>query len=166
MSDATPPARRVFRRQWHRFAVPAAVAVAAFGGFAWRIPDGLWVAIPGLCVSLLFCACLHGGLTLTREGIEWYVIRPNWRFRTIPWAAVRDVRKSLFGLLPRIRLVAAPGRYELWVWGTPRPDRPMEVEIWTQGLTGGDAVWDAIHQFWSPRDGVAPDEATASRATA
>jgi hypothetical protein len=158
MSDSTTvpterPECRHFRRQWYRLVIPCVFAVAMCGLFAFRIPDSLWVALPALSVTLLVCALLHGGLTLSRVGIAWYVLFPKWRYRTIPWPVVREVRKSPFGLPPRLRLLVEPGRYEPWLWGTPRRDQPLEIEIWTQGFTGGEALWDAIQRFRSSPDG-------------
>ncbi len=98
--SATPPTASVphqhFRRHWHRTVIPAVFAIAAFGLFAHRVPDSLWVAVPALCFSLLFCALLHGGLIISREGIAWYILHPKWRYRVIPWQAVLDVRKDVF----------------------------------------------------------------------
>ena len=91
---------------------------------------------------------------ISSEGIEWYILRPKWRYRAIPWRAVLDVRKSLFGLQP-IRLIVEHARYEPWLWGTPQRDRQMDIEIWPNAYTGGEAIWDVIRQFWSSRDRVA-----------
>jgi len=149
-----PRQRQHFRRHWYRAAIPGAFAVASFGLFAYRVPDGIWVAIPLLCLSLLFCALLHGGLIISSEGIEWYILRPKWRYRAIPWQAVLDVRKTRLGLHP-LRLIVQHGRYELWLWGAPQPDRQMDIEIWPNAYSGGEAIWDAIQHFWSSRDRVA-----------
>ena len=138
--------------------------VAAFGQFAYRIPDGIWVAIPFLCFSLLFCAFLQGGLIISGEGIEWYILRPKWRYRAIPWQAVLDVRKTRFGLHP-IGLIVEHGRYEPWLWGTPQRDRQMDIDIWSNGYAGGEAIWDAIQYFWSSRDRVADVAAVNEQAT-
>lgn len=138
-----------FRRHLHRAVIPAVFAVVVFALFAYRIPDALWVAIPGLCFCLLLCVLLHGGLIISHEGIAWYILRPTWRYRTIPWQAVLDVRKTLFGLLHPIRLIVKDGRYEPWLWGTPRPNRRRDIAIWPYSYTGGEAVWDVIHHFWS-----------------
>jgi hypothetical protein len=132
--------------------IPGIFAVTVFGVFAYRIDGGFWLAVLGICLSLAFCALLHGGLVISHEGIEWYILRPKWRYRFIPWHVVLDVRKSLFGVLHPIRLIVKHGRYEPWLWGTPQPDRKMDVEIWPNGYADGEAIWDTIHQFWSSRD--------------
>lgn len=120
--------RRHFRRQWHRSVIPSVVAIATFGLFAYRIPDGLGIAIPGICFILALCGLMHGGLIVSRDGIEWYVLRPKWRYRKIPWHAVLDARRNRFRN-PEVRLVVESGRYEPWVWGTPRRDRVAEIPI-------------------------------------
>lgn len=153
MSGSTIPSSmplqpRHFRRQWYRFAIPSAFAVLAFGQFAYYVPDALWIAMIGLCLSISLCAMLHGGLIVSREGIEWYILHPRWRYRVVPWDAVLDIRKTLFVLHP-IRLIVEEGRYERWLWGTPRPDRRMDIEIWPRGYSGGRALWDLLHEYWS-----------------
>lgn len=137
-----------FRRHWWRTAIPAAFAVVMFGLFVHHVPAAVGVAVPSLGLLLLLCAALHGGVTVSREGIAWYILRPKWRYRVIPWSAVLDVRKSLFGLNP-VRLIVEHRRYEPWVWGTEQPDRRSEVEVWPNGYAGGEALWDTIHRYWS-----------------
>jgi hypothetical protein len=153
--DATPttiaPSRpRHFRRHWWRAVVPGAFAIGLFGMFAHRIPDGVWAAVPGLAFVLVLCAALHGGLVVSPAGIEWYAVRPRWRYRAVPWDAVLDVRGGPLGLLPA-RLIVKPGRYEPWVWGKPS-DRPMEFELWPTGYAGGEEMMSTLRRFWSSRN--------------
>lgn len=147
--------RQIFRRQWHRFLIPCAFAIFTFGMFAYRIPDGVWIAVPALCLTLAFCSILHGGLIVSAEGIEWYVLHPKLRYRRIPWQAVIDKRKVFFGTMPPILLVVESGKYEPWVWGTPRCNRTIEFVIYTNSLVRGRTLWDAIQQFSLSREPTA-----------
>ena len=144
-------APRSFRRQWHRLIIPSLFATVSFGLFAWRVPDGVGFAVPALGLFLAVCTLLHGGIVLTRNGIEWHLLHPRWVYRTIPWEAVREVRPSWFGR-HRIRLIVESGRYEPWVWGTPRPGQTLDHEIWTRGYRDGGAMWDAIHDYRASRE--------------
>lgn len=151
--------RRHFPRQWFRSLIPFGFAVVAFGMFADRVPGGVWYAVPGLCLVTAFALALHGGLILTRDGIEWYAVHPRWRFRRVPWSAVLDARPGWLGAGHSVRLVVADGRYEPWVWGTPEPGGRREVVVHTRDLAEGAAVWDAI------RDARARREVTAGVGT-
>jgi hypothetical protein len=141
-------ARPLFRRQWHRLVIPCAFAVLAFGMFAYRVPNGVWYAAPGLGVILGLAVGLHRGVVLTRDGIEWFVVQPRWRYRRVPWSALIEVRPGWFGAGQAVRLVVADGRYEPWVWGTPKVGGRREVVITTRDLAGGAALYDAILQAW------------------
>jgi hypothetical protein len=139
----------IFRRQLHRAIVPALFAIGSFVGFALTVtvPGTTGYAIAGAGLSVLLCAALHGGLILTDDGIAWYILRPAWRYRFIPWSAVRDVRKFLFVLHP-VRLIMKPGERELCVW-------PKEY-------IGGERLWDAIHERWQKP--LSPSAISAGRA--
>ena len=63
-----------FRRQWHHIVIPSAVALAAYGLFAYRSPDVLWFAIPGLCFILAFCALPIWTNILSDGESVWYAI--------------------------------------------------------------------------------------------
>lgn len=146
-----------FRRQWYRTAIPSAFAFATFGLFAYHIPNGIWVAVPALCMTLLFCSLLHGGLIISHEGIAWYILHPKWRYRSIPWPAVLEVRRTLFGIFHPIHLTVEHGRYEVWIW-TPQRDRQMCIMIRTNGYSSGNEIWDVLRDFrtsWARADEVA-----------
>ena len=137
--------RHDFRRQWHRLVIPCLFVVGGFVAFACRVPDGIWYAIPSLAFGLLVCTLLHGGVRLTRDGIEWYVLHPKWCYRRVPWGAVCEVRNCRL-FQPGVALRVEPGRYEPWVWGNPRADRPLEIRIWTNGYVRGETLGAAIRQ--------------------
>jgi hypothetical protein len=150
-----PPCAPVhFKRHWWRSVIPGIFFIFAFGSFAYRVPEATGLAVVGACLGVALCALLHGGLIISSNGIAWYFVRPAWRYRVVPWDKVRDVRKTVFGLMEPVRLIVDHDRYELWVWGNPRPDRMMEIEIRTIGYAGGEAIWDTIHRFWRRRDEV------------
>lgn len=140
---------RHFRRHWWRAAIPVLVGIAMFVGFAIQIPQGVWVAIVGCLVVLLIGSLQLGGLIISRDGLAWYVLRPQWTYREIPWDAVLEIRERTFGMYP-MRLILREGRYEPWFWGTPNPERTIEVQIWPSGFTGGHGIYEAMRQFWSP----------------
>jgi hypothetical protein len=123
--------------------IPCAFAAFSFGAFAIEVPGATWLALAGVALSVLFCLVLHGGIVVSDRGIEWYAVHPRWRYRFVPWDCVLDVRKSIFGLQP-IHLIVKHGRYEPWVWGRPRRGERMDIEIWSIGYAGGDAIWDAV----------------------
>jgi hypothetical protein len=163
MSDASTAESltedRHFRPQRWRFAIIFVIAAGTLGGIAWFAPVALLYAVPVFAVVLAVVAFAHAGLILTDEGIEWYALRPRWRFRKIPWHAVLEVKRSLFGLFGPIRLVVEFGRYEAWVWGTPRPGRRLDFEIWTRGLVGGEELLPAIQERLKARDEAAAPSA-------
>ena len=156
------PQPHEFHVQWWRSAIPAVFAMSVFGMLSFHY--GIRFAGPGLGLVLLISAANRGGLIISQEGIEWYILRRKWRYRTIPWRNVRDVRKTLFGLLGPIRLIVDHGRYEPWVWGALRADRQIEIAIHTTGYSGGEALWETIHRYWSPRDDRDGVAAIADRA--
>jgi hypothetical protein len=152
IGESTP--RRQFRRQLHRLVFPCLFVVGMFGYFAYRVPGAIWVAIPAIGIGLLFCLLLHGGLIISSEGIEWYILCPQWRYRMIPWDAVLDVRRA-FDFLGPIRLEVKNDRYEMWIWGKPNPDRALTIEIWSNGYSGGETILNTILAFRSSREAVA-----------
>jgi hypothetical protein len=139
-----PPDVRHFAPNRLRLAAVVAVAVATVVGVGLRLPQALWAVVPGLAIGLAVAAVGLPGLTLSPDGIAWYAVRPRWRFRTVPWGAVRDVHPRPFGLGAALHLIVAPGRYEPWVWGEPRRGGDVTLEIWLRGLERGDEVLDAI----------------------
>jgi hypothetical protein len=142
---------KVFHPQWWRTGLIGAIALTLIGVVGWRLPTALWVCVPMLGLTLVLAAFLHAGLILSRRGIEWYAIHPQWRFRKVPWHAVRDVRRGLFGFGGQIVLTVESGCYEVWVWGRPRRDREITIEIYPNALARGEEVWGSI-QEWLARE--------------
>lgn len=132
-----------FRRQSYRLVIPWLFACGEFGLFTVRVPDGIWYAVPALTICLLMCLLLHGGIRLTRAGIEWYVLTPGWYYRRVPWGVVRKVQVDR-PLQPTVLLTVEAGRYEPWVFGATRRDRPSQISIRTNGYTRGDEPGGAI----------------------
>ena len=85
----------------------------------------------------------HGGLVVSPDGLAWYILRPRWRYRVVPWNAVFEVHRT-FGFLEPIRLDVRQGRYEPWVWGKPQPNRVLTLEVWSNGYAGGSVLWETI----------------------
>lgn len=135
-----------FRRQLFRLVVPCLFAIAMFAAFAYHVPQGAWYAIPGVIIAVCFASLLHGGVSLTRDGITWYRLHPRFTYRTVPWTAIHDVSRGRFGIGSSIHLTVAPGRYEAWIWG--KPVRELEITINPRELTDGESLWSAIHHFW------------------
>jgi hypothetical protein len=146
MTLTESPARR-FRPHPFRLAIPFAVLVGTLAYLGWWHPPALLFAAPLLAVVFTLVAFGNAGVVLSPSGIEWYAIRPGWRFRRVPWSAVRDVRAALFGFGNCITLTLDPGRYEPWAWGRVRPDRPIEVQLWRTTFVDGDELLDALRHF-------------------
>jgi hypothetical protein len=159
-THATLPECEHFRPRRVLLVLPFAVAVATVAGIGWWAPIGLVYAVPLMGLMLALVALGNSGLIVSREGIEWYALHPNWRFRKIPWHAVVDVRKGLLGLGGWISLTVESGRYEPWAWGTPRPGRQLTIEIRPLALVRGDEVLDAIRNRLALAREVAAGERT------
>lgn len=149
--SATHPQCEVFPPQQYRFMIGAVLAVAAIGAAGWLAPLALLFVVPLFAVVLAIGAFSNAGLILSDDGIEWYALRRKWRFRKVPWSAVIGVRRRFLGLDP-IVLTVEGGRYERWVWGTPRRDRPIDFGIWTNALVGGGDVLAALRRRLAERE--------------
>lgn len=154
-SSLNVPDQLHFSRQLHRTIIPCLFALWLFGAFAYSIPNGIWYAIPFFCLAVLFCLSLHRGLIISQDEIVWYILRPKWRYRVIPWHAVTDVRVGRF-FGPGVRLTVKSGQYEPWVWGSPRPTREMEIDIWTQEFAKRRSLQEAIQHIWLSRNPAIP----------
>lgn len=145
---------QIFRPLRLRFVIIIAITLTALGLIAAKFPMALWYAFPLFGLVLVLAAFLNAGLILSDEGIAWYAVHPGWRFRKVPWSAVLDVHRGLFGLGGQIVLVVKSGRYEPWVWGTPRRDEQIEIEIWPNTLASGEEVLPSLQQWLSSQDRV------------
>lgn len=160
LNEKVDDAGRAFPQQWYRCVLPGVFVLGACGLFVSRT---LSATVPAVLVALFgvaLCLLLHGGLIVSAGGIGWYVLRPRWRYRFVPWDAVLDVRRP-FGFFEPIRLNVRHGRYEPWVWGEPQPNRVLTLEVWSNGYTGGERVWDTIRAYRSAW-GTAPQEVRGS----
>ncbi|HVL12957.1 MAG TPA: hypothetical protein VM529_10355 [Gemmata sp.] len=157
------PDARIFRPHPVYILIPFAVGLVAIAATAWFAPLALLYTVPTIAVALAIVSLGNAGLIVTRDGIEWYALRPRWRFRAVPWDAVIDVRRSLFGRGNAIRLKVKPGRYEPWIWGTPHPDRPQTIVIHLIPLCDRDDLLTAIQAARWQHDPsvVSLDEAAA-----
>jgi len=157
MSDnATPrrPEPRHFRPQQWRFGIAAVLMTVTLAATAWMAPVSLLGTVPLFAIVLAVAAFGNPGVILSEEGIAWYALRSGWRFRKIPWQAVLEAKRSFLGLLGPVRLVVESGRYEVLVWGTPRPGRNLDVEIWTNALVGGEELLQALRDWLRARGRV------------
>lgn len=145
LADSLPvPDTRYFHQQWWRSLIPCLFSLVVFGIYAFQ---HLAMGLVACVFSVLFCVLMHRGLIVSSQGIAWYLVRPQWRYRFIPWSAVHDVRRSPIAMRNCIQLMVRHDRYEIWIWGKPNPDRQMSIEIWIQGFTDGHAIEETIEHF-------------------
>lgn len=142
-SDGREKTGRIFSRQWYRSAIPGLIAVSLCGLLTSRTPETLWLAVGIACVGVVASLLSHGGLIVSPDGLAWYIFRPQWRYRVVPWTAVLEVRKT-FGVLEPIRLDVRQDRYEPWVWDEPQSNRVLTLEVWSNGYAGGSELWETI----------------------
>jgi hypothetical protein len=133
------------RRGWLAGVV---VLIAIFAVIGWMKPAALWVAVPFLTCIFVARMTVRYGLILSHAGIEWFILSPQWRYRSIPWSAVKHIRWSIFGYGGWIILYVEGGKYERNVWGTPRRERTMTYPIYPHSFALGRGVWDALHNWW------------------
>ncbi len=166
--QTTQPQMQVFRPRFVYLALPFAVTVIAIVAIGWFSPPVLLFALPLFAVVLTIGATSNSGLILSHEGIEWYAVTPRWRFRKIPWKAVRSARLGFFGFgrtyFGPIILTVELDRYEWWAWGTPRRDKCLTIEIFRRYLVRHDEIWDAIQHWLQYRDREAAAGITDARA--
>ncbi|MEZ6142462.1 MAG: hypothetical protein R3B84_18035 [Zavarzinella sp.] len=137
-----------FRRQWHRSILPAIFALGVGLMTTYYQPGAALIALPICVLIAIGCIVSHTGITITSTEITWFLLNPRWRYRTVPWAVVLDIRKTLKILHP-VRLIVQHGKYEPWAWGTVKPGKKMEVLIWTNAFHRGYELWDTLQQYWA-----------------
>lgn len=147
--------QRLFRRAWFRLVIPLLFAAVMFGIALHQRPEQFAYALGGFGIVTCFCLLLHGGVLVSTSGIAWYVLTPRWRYRVVPWDAVRGLSRCRWGQR-KILLDVQPGRYEPWVWGSPQPDRPMTILLDTRNLAEGDAVWPTLQAFYAAQQRAMP----------
>ena len=148
-----PPCEH-FSPQRHRLVIPFTLAAVALVGIGWLAPAALLFSVPMFAVILAVVSAGNPGLIVSHEGLQWYALRPRWRFRKVPWDAVVDARRGAFGLGTSIHVVVRSGKYEPWAWGTPELDGQAAIDIWPMALRGGDAVFPTIRNWLSWYDQV------------
>jgi hypothetical protein len=140
---------RIFHRARFRVVIPMLFAAYMFGSVIYHRPEQWGFALVGFACLATMCILLHGGIVISSDGIGWYVVTPRWRYRFVPWEAVNDMAQSRWSLHHHINLDVQPGRYEPWVWGTPRAERPMIIKLHISALVDSHAVWETLQEFYA-----------------
>ncbi len=159
---ATPPIVHRFRPWWVALAIPIVFMAITTGIVAWISPIALLYTLPVFGIVLVLLVTGIEGLILTEEGIAWYALHPRWVFRRVPWSGVIKARRGFIGFgtfsVGPIMLTVEFRRYELWVWGKPRPDKRATIEIWQRWLVPCQPLrlWDAI-EYWRNQPAQEPD---------
>lgn len=141
------------------------VMIAIFAVIGWMKPTALWIAAPFLTCVFVLRMTVRYGLILSHSGIDWFVLSPQWRYRSIPWSAVKDIRWSLFGYGGWIILSVEGGRYERTLWGSSCRERMMTFPLYPHSYALGRDLWDTLHDWWLIDDaGNEEDTPSAIRA--
>jgi hypothetical protein len=137
------------------FVFGCGVAVTYLVAAAWFAPVAPLFGIPLMVLCATIGAFTNAGIILSGDGIAWYALVPRWRFRVVPWQAVRGVRRNFFGRGGVVYITVESGRYEPTVRGEPRPGRTEILEVWLRTVVNSDELVPAVEEWLRWRDAVA-----------
>lgn len=139
----------LFRPRRASYLLTGAVLAVMLAIAGWYDFDAVIYFGPVLAGILTLVTLLQPGIEVTDDGLNWFILRPQWRYRFVPWTAIRELKRSFFGIGDRIRLICEPGRFHRPIWGTKA--RPRVIELSRRSFVRGGELIEWIESVLSER---------------